>query len=249
MATKDNAARDLNHEFSDNEHRKYAYDFDYRMHEFMLRTFKPLMPQGRALELGCFEGMFSQRLIALYDDVTVVEGSSELADIARARVGHKANVICSRFEAFEPADKFDVAFLLHTLEHLDDPVGVLARIGIWLKPGGRLFVAVPNAHAASRQIAVGMGLIDYPTAVTQGESLHGHLRTYNLATLKHDIRQAGLTIEESGGVMFKPLANFQFDRCLRDGIVDDKFLEGCYDLGKTYPDLCASVYAVCSAAR
>jgi hypothetical protein len=33
------AARDLNREFADTEDRKYAYDFDYRMHGYMLRTF------------------------------------------------------------------------------------------------------------------------------------------------------------------------------------------------------------------
>jgi len=39
--------RDLNKEFSDNAHRQYAYDFDYRMHDFMLRAFQPNLPKGR----------------------------------------------------------------------------------------------------------------------------------------------------------------------------------------------------------
>ena len=52
-------ARDLNTEFADTADRKYAYDFDYRMHDYMLRTFDARLPRsGRALELGCFEGGF-----------------------------------------------------------------------------------------------------------------------------------------------------------------------------------------------
>ena len=61
--------------------------FDYHMHEYMLRTFEPFLPKGRALELGCYQGAFTERLTALYDDLTVVEGASELIDVAQSRVG------------------------------------------------------------------------------------------------------------------------------------------------------------------
>ena len=241
--------RDLNREFSDTENRQYAYDFDYRMHEFMLRVFQPYLRSGRALELGCYQGEFTRRLSAIYNDLYVVEGASELIEIARARVGGTVEFVHSRFEQFEPLKKFDSAFLIHTLEHLDEPVSVLRRIGSWLSSDGRLFVAVPNAHAASRQIAVGMGLISHATAVTEGESLHGHQRTYCIDTLKRDIHDAGLKIVDFGGVMFKPLANFQFDLCLRNKIIDDRFLEGCFNLGKIHPDLCASIYVVCAPSN
>ncbi len=238
--------RDLNQEFGDTENRQYAYDFDYRMHEFILREFTPYLRYGCALELGCYKGEFTHRLSAIYSDLTVIEGSSDLIEVARARVGCAVEFVHSRFEEFEPQKKFDSAFLMHTLEHLDKPVSVLRKIGSWLSPEGRLFVAVPNAHAASRQIAVGMGLISHATAVTDGESFHGHQRTYCIDTLKKDIHDAGLEILDFGGVLFKPLSNFQFDLCLSQNIFDDRFLEGCFNLGKLYPDLCASIYVVCA---
>lgn len=240
--------RDLNTEFANTDDRKYAYDFDYRMHDYMLRTFKPHLPGGRALEMGCYHGMFTERLARLYEDLTVVEGASELIKVASERVGTKANFVLSRFEEFSPEKPFDAVFLMHTLEHLDDSTSILRRIRSWLTPTGRLFVAVPNAHAASRQIAVAMGLISHPTAVTPGEASHGHRRTYNLDTLQADVAAAGLRVADKGGIVFKPLANFQFDRALRDGIISDDYLEGCYEFGKSHPDLCASIYVVCSAA-
>jgi 2-polyprenyl-3-methyl-5-hydroxy-6-metoxy-1,4-benzoquinol methylase len=216
------------------------------MHAFMMRQFEASLPGGRAVELGCYHGDFTRRLVAHYADLTVVEGASELVEIARARVEGPVRFIHSRFEDFEPDAPFDAAFLIHTLEHLDDPVAVLRRIRSWLTPTGRLFVAVPNAHAASRQIAVGMGLVPYASAVTDGEKLHGHRRTYSLDVLRNDMVQAGFRIEDFGGVMFKPLANFQLDRCLTEGIIGDSFLEGCFELGKVYPDLCSSIFTVCS---
>jgi 2-polyprenyl-3-methyl-5-hydroxy-6-metoxy-1,4-benzoquinol methylase len=239
--------RDLNREFQDNAHRQYAYNFDYHMHDFMLRVFEPHLLPGRALELGCYHGAFTERLARIFSDLTVVEGASELVDIARARVGNGVRFVLSRFEDFAPQERFDAAFLLHTLEHLDEPVSLLGRIRSWLAPRGRLFVAVPNAYAASRQIAVAMGLISHPTAVTAGEALHGHRRTYCLETLQSEIAAAGLQILDTGGVVFKPLANFQFDRVLKHGIVGDDYLNGCYELGKRYPELCASIYVICGA--
>lgn len=241
--------RELNQEFADNRHRKYAYSFDYLMHEYMLRTFEPFLLKGRALELGCYEGVFTEKLTALYDDLTVVEGASELVERAQSRVGNNVKFVLDRFENFEPSAYFDAIFLLHTLEHIDEPVAVLRRIGTWLSPWGRLFVAVPNANAASRQIAVAMGLISSVTAVMEGEAMHGHRRTYCSDTLKRDILAADLTVVESGGVLFKPLANFQFDTLLEKGIITKDYLEGCFVLGTRYPNLCASIYAICEVHR
>jgi hypothetical protein len=113
-------------------------------------------------------------------------------------------------------------------------------------PGGRLFVAVPNAYAASRQIAVAMGLISSDrgdrgrnAARASANPLHGDAAKR---------QAAGLQILDIGGILFKPLANFQFDRVLKDGIVGDDYLNGCYELGKRYPELCASIYVICGAS-
>lgn len=239
-------ARDLNREFADTEARKYAYDFDYRMHGYMLRAFEGKLPTGRALEMGCFEGEFTKRLAEIYPDLTTVEGSSELIAIARTAAPERVSFVLSRFEDFQPEGPFDAVFLTHTLEHLDEPVAMLRRIGGWLTPTGRLFVVVPNAHAASRQIAVGMGLISHPTAVTPGEFEHGHRRTYDLAALAGHVTEAGLDLVETGGVFFKPFANFQFDKLIAGGVVGEDYLEGCFKLGALYPDLCASIYAICA---
>ncbi|APS82802.1 hypothetical protein AVM71_05715 [Piscirickettsia salmonis] len=46
-----------------------------------------------------------------------------------------------------------------------------------------LFIVVPNAYAASRQIAACMGIIDYNHAVTESEKVHGHYSTFSLDIL------------------------------------------------------------------
>jgi len=224
-------------------------DFDLRMHEFMWRAFEPHIRGGWALELGCFHGAFTERLGKRFSDVVVVEGSKECIEIAKKRVPY-ASFVHGRFEDapvwIDHEQKFDAIFAIHVLEHLDDPVLVLKRCREWLKPDGKLFLAVPNARAASRRLAALMGLIPTCASVTDRERAHGHRRTYTWEELDADILDSGLQMEYSTGVMFKPFANFQFDKAIAAGIIDEKYLEGCYELGKQYPELCASLVRVCT---
>ncbi len=237
--------RDYNAEGTQFGDRAYNYDFDEIVRRYMMRAFAPLMPPGRALELGCYKGESTLWLAKRYDDLTVIEAGSDLVEQAQARVGPEVRFICSTFEDCDLDERFDTIFLINTLEHLDDPVGVLARTRDWLTPHGRLFVLVPNAQAPSRQIAVKMGLITHNAAVTDAERRNGHRNTFAFDTLERVVRDAGLLAFARGGLIFKGLANYQFDSALRHGVIDEAYVEGCYQLGMQYPDLCASIYLVC----
>lgn len=235
----------MNRDFAAEAAALPLHDFDYLMHEYLWRTFKPRMDGVNALELGCFRGHMTRMIRAEYPVVTVVDASEDCISAARS-IGQHIECHLGTFEEVELAERFDAIFLIHTLEHLSEPKKVLTRCLEWLYPDGKLFVAVPNAHAASRRLAVHMGLVSHPEAVTLAEKAHGHQRTYTQESLRAELTRANLWVEEIGGVMYKPLANFQFDRALKDGIVDTNYLEACYRLGKEFPDQCASIYAVCS---
>jgi len=237
--------RNYNAEAKDHPEHRYAYEFDYLMHEYMLKTFTPFFVADNVLELGCFEGNFTKLLQRRFANVEVVEASSDCIAIASANVEGTVRFHHSTFETFEPTQRYDNIFLIHTLEHLDHPVEVLSRIRHWLSDQGRLFVATPNARAGSRQIAVNMGLIDHAAAVTAAEVAHGHRITYSLDTLMADVRSAKLRPITQGGVIFKGIANFQIDAALKAGIISKEYLDGCFELGRVYPDLCSSIYVIC----
>ena len=238
--------RNYDEEFQDNEIRRYAYDFDSIVRSYMMRTLSPFFSKGKGLEIGCFEGASTALFADHFDDLTVLEASDELISVARSNVRDSVRFIHGTIETAAIEAVYDSIFLVHTLEHLDSPVESLARISSWLSPNGRLFVVVPNAQAASRQIAVRMGLIETNNSVTAGERIHGHRCTYSMDTLENDLRSAGLKIEFRGGVLFKPFANFQFDLMLKHEVIDEKYLDGCYALGMQYPELSASIYGICS---
>ena len=236
--------RDYNAEYKDGA-RKYAYEFDTLLRQYMMRSLDPFLPPGKALEMGCYLGDVTEMLAARYADLTVIEASEELVNASGKRLGTRARFLQGTFETIDVSERYDAIFLMHTLEHLDDPVLVLRRANAWLTGQGRLFVVVPNANAPSRQIAVQMGLIPFNSAVTDAERAHGHRRTYSLDTLERDVVGAGLRIVHRGGVFFKPLANYQFDKLVGGDVISDGYLEGCYRLGMHYPDLCASIFVVC----
>jgi len=240
--------RDFNREYQDGA-RKYQYNFDGVVRRYMMKALAPHFRPGKALELGCYTGEVTELIAGVYTDLTVVEASNELVDVARRRLGGRATFITSTFEAASLDGGYDAIFLVHTLEHVDDAVAVLGKIRGWLSEDGRLFVVVPNAHAPSRLIAVHMGLVESPEAVTEAERAHGHRRTYTLQTLERDAVAAGLSVVDRGGVFFKALANYQFDRLLDGDVISQGYLDGCYELGRQYPDLCASIYVVCGRER
>ena len=240
--------RDFDRELNDTPEHKYSYQFDLDvMHPFMLRAFRPFFRAGNVLELGSHEGSFTKRLIPYFDDITCVEASEAALAVARNAFGNRVKLIHSVFESARLASTFDNIILTHVLEHLDDPICVLKRINDeWLSRDGRLFLVCPNANAPSRQIAVKMGLISHNSAVTPAERDHGHRRTYTLDTLEREAKTAGLNVEYRSGIFFKALANFQWDRLLSTDIISPEYLDGCFQLGQQYPDLCSSIFLLCT---
>ena len=239
--------RDYNKEIIDNE-RNYAYSFDFDViHPFMIKSFEPFFNKnGNFLELGCYKGDFTKRLTDYFDDITCVEASSEAIEEAKQKVPSNVKFINALFEDVKLDKKYDNIVLTHVLEHLDDPVKVLKRINDeWLSEDGRFFLVTPNAMAPSRQIAVKMGLITHNSAVTPAEKEHGHRITYTLDTLERDAKVAGLKVVHRSGIFFKAFANFQWDKLLQTDIISKEYLDGCYQLGQQYPELCSSIFLLC----
>jgi SAM-dependent methyltransferase len=242
-----NQQRDYNREIGDAKDHQYAYSFDFDvMHPYMIRSFKPFFLPGSLLELGSFRGDFTRRFLEHFSDVTCVEASGTAMGDARRNLGDQVTYVNSLFETVTLPRCYDNIVLTHVLEHLDDPVSVLSRINNeWLADSGRFFLVCPNANAPSRQIAVKMGLISHNSAVTSAELEHGHRCTYSLDTLERDVVASGLKVVHRSGIFFKALANFQWDILLETDIISKEYLEGCYQLGQQYPDLCSSIFLVC----
>jgi 2-polyprenyl-3-methyl-5-hydroxy-6-metoxy-1,4-benzoquinol methylase len=214
------------------------------MRVYIMRTFERRFRDGPCLQVGCAHGDQTSLLAARFADLTVLEPVPEFLAQTRKRVGARATFVQALIETYETDRRFETIFFSHVLEHVHDPVASMAKLGSLLSRTGRLFVIVPNAEAPSRRIAVKMGVLEHLEALSRDDVAAGHRRVYRLDTLCRDVQAAGLAIEDSGGIFYKPLANFQFNALMGGPLIGEAFMEGCFQLGREQPTSCASIYVV-----
>jgi SAM-dependent methyltransferase len=109
-----------------------------------VRVMPPVAPPGRLLEIGTSFGTFLRQSQLDGWDVTGIEFDAGMAARASALTG--AAVHAGSVESVEfPRGSFDVICSWQVVEHLHNPVEAVRRCFEWLKPGGWLAIAVPDA--------------------------------------------------------------------------------------------------------
>jgi 2-polyprenyl-3-methyl-5-hydroxy-6-metoxy-1,4-benzoquinol methylase len=192
----------------------------------------------RCVELGCSDGRMTALIAPVVGHLTAVDGSAAYIQAVRDRVPSVEAVNCL-FEEFSPSEPYDVAVLAHVLEHVEDPVRVLRQAFSVLRPGGRAIVTVPNASSLHRQVGVAMGMIAHRAELNEGDRRIGHRRVYERDQLVEDVRAAGFTPSHVGGTFLKPLSDAQIEQQW-----SAELIEAFYQLGNSYPDICANLLVV-----
>jgi 2-polyprenyl-3-methyl-5-hydroxy-6-metoxy-1,4-benzoquinol methylase len=213
-------------------------DFDRRLIDFRYETLRPHLQGPSGLELGPADGQMTRSLIHNFENLTIVDASTELLSLIPD--DPRLTKVASLFEDYQPAGKFNTILMEHILEHIEHPVELMARAKTWLAPGGKMLLGVPNGNSIHRLAAVKMGLLKQPTELNERDHALGHRRVYTPRTFSKDAVAAGLEIVDSGGVFFKPLSNKQ----IQDNW-DERMMRGFYELGKDFPDFAAELYLVC----
>ena len=140
--------------------------------------------RGRLLDVGCALGDFLIEAKAAGWDVEGVEISPFAAQQARQR---DLRVTVGRLEALDLApSSFDVVTLYDTIEHVTDPVAMLAAARRLLVPGGLLHLVTPNVGGLQARL---LGRLWYH--YKPGE----HLFYFAPPTLRLSIERAGLRWE------------------------------------------------------
>src|SRR6187399_653584 len=118
-------------------------NFDYQLADFNFLSLKPFFKGKKALELGPASGYMTKSLVEEFEFLDLVEGSQMLLD----QIPEYPNVrkFCSYFEEYVTTEKYDTIVMSHVLEHIENPVSVLAKIYEWLQPDGVFVISVPNA--------------------------------------------------------------------------------------------------------
>jgi SAM-dependent methyltransferase len=139
---------------------------------------------GRLLDAGCASGHFLYQARQAGWLIAGVEPSESLYSKARETLGSRAEIYCCILEntSFAPAS-FDAITLWDVLEHVAEPVDFMKLCATLLKPGGRLFVNVPDLDSLEAQVFGRR----WPLLLAE------HLNYFNRASLSLCGKLAGLT--------------------------------------------------------
>lgn len=106
----------------------------------------PSANKGRVLDIGCGTGETLKELRDLGWETEGVDFDAKAAETARRSYGLSVRVGTLEEQEY-PSDYFDAVGMSHVIEHVHDPVGLLAECRRILRPGGRLIVATPNVDS------------------------------------------------------------------------------------------------------
>jgi 2-polyprenyl-3-methyl-5-hydroxy-6-metoxy-1,4-benzoquinol methylase len=189
----------------------------------------PWMTGPEIIEMGSGDDQWTQRLIEHFGHSHLVDGSRTLIEAARKKYGAKLTTYHSLFEELDPGKQFDTVLSSLVLEHVEDPVKVLATAAGWLKPQGHLIVIVPNALSLHRRLAVAMGLTRAADELGESDVRLGHRWVFTIPSMEAHLAKAGLQIVRQAGWLTKPLPQGMMTD------FSDALLEGLMKLGDELP--------------
>ena len=187
------------------------------------------------LDVGCGDGLLTQKMAECYPHVTGIDGSREKIETARRRVP-AAEFHAAMFEEFESVEAFDSVVMINFLEHVDDPVASICKARSLLAEGGEVVAFVPNALSLNRRLGVAMGIIKNPYELSEADLKVGHRRFYDMNKLAEDFVNGRMIPIEIGGLFLKPLPNAQMKSW------SPELREALYVVGGELPEYCGLAY-------
>jgi 2-polyprenyl-6-hydroxyphenyl methylase / 3-demethylubiquinone-9 3-methyltransferase len=161
----------------------------------------------RVLDVGCGAGLLSEALAAAGAQVTALDLSKEVIDIAKLHLLESGLQVDYRLQAVEAVAEespvsFDVITCMEMLEHVPDPNSIINACSQLLKPGGSLFVSTLNRTTTAFAMAI-VGAEYVAGIVPKGTNEYAKfIRPSELAAC---LRANGFELMDIQGLQYNPL--------------------------------------------
>lgn len=168
----------------------------------LLRPFEAQLHNAQVLEIGAGCGAITRYLGEAGAEVLALEGSVRRASIARARTRDLPNVnlVAEDFQLFETEARFDVITLIGVLEYAalytqgpDPALEMLKKVKSFLKPDGKLIIAIENQLGLKYFAGSAEDHIGIPFYGVEGRYRHDQVRTFGRQQLRERILSAGFS--------------------------------------------------------
>ena len=216
----------------------YEFDNYIMLNWYPQRIIKYTEGLSSILELGLGHGYSTKVFSKYFSRHLVLDGSSIVIENFIKRFPNcPAEIVEVLFEAFESNEKFDVIVLGFILEHVDDPIDIIIRFKNFLKPNGKMFIAVPNAQVLNRRLGHIAGLLPDMMELSENDILLGHKRYYTVDSLKEVIKKTFCQIERLEGIYLKPFTTEQMQTLN----LNNKIINALCEMGLNYPELSCGI--------
>jgi SAM-dependent methyltransferase len=211
---------------------------------FLLRHIVKLKPV-RILEIGCGLELFIDAAIHSgvdFERWVVIEPASVFAEQARSRAVAETRLHVVEGYCEDPAvgkavrelGPFDVLLLSGVFHEVENPIDLLHSALAFAAPGARVLVTTPNALSFHRLLAVEMGLMSTPHALSPRNLCFRQNRVFDPDSLRRLLEQGGLRDLQFEGYLFKLFTHAQMVRVLE--ILPAGTSEGLDRLGQKFPE-------------
>jgi SAM-dependent methyltransferase len=159
-------------------------------HESLLAELADL-PMGRVLDLGCADGQFAERIRTLGHRVVGVDRAEFDGVRDRMNLFVRADLDDGIPQGARVAAGYDVVVAADILQFLAEPDRLLREIRGVLRPGGQVYVCVPNAVHWYPRLRFVLGRFDYDR---RGILDAHHLRFFTRRSLRRLLVRTGYDI-------------------------------------------------------
>jgi SAM-dependent methyltransferase len=192
---------------------------------------------GSLLELGIGHGYATRILNGHFDRHLIIDGSPAIIQAFREQNPDlNVDLVEGYFENYQSDETFDVICLGFVLEHVEDPATILRRYHRFLKPGGSIFVTVPNAESMHRRVGHAAGLLPDLFALGEGDRQLGHRQLFSVTSMDRLLDECGFEAVKTEGLFFKPFTTGQIQQL----DLTSEILGGLMTVGLAYPELCCA---------
>jgi 2-polyprenyl-3-methyl-5-hydroxy-6-metoxy-1,4-benzoquinol methylase len=142
----------------------------------------------RVLDVGCSSGYLARPLSERGNTIVGIELDPEAARTAEQFC---ERVLVGDVETMElslESSSFDIVLCGDVVEHLRDPVAALARLRVFLKPGGRVVLSTPNVANWAIRLSLLGGRWRY---TERGILDRTHTHLFTRATLAEALQRSG----------------------------------------------------------
>jgi SAM-dependent methyltransferase len=115
----------------------------YRRHLVVYEWIAERVAGKRVVDMACGEGYGSAVLARRAAHVTGVDANPEAHAHAKAKYeSENVAIVCDLVETY--SETAGAVVFLQTIEHVQDPAGILRHFAAMLEPGGEVYVSTPN---------------------------------------------------------------------------------------------------------